>query len=110
MTLLEEIPNRLREHLGGAISLDEFEGWLVSRVWEPQDDDAEELASLILLYLAEFSEGHRTKMDLDLLLARMATPWIEPWRRTTSFSGQENFALEESHYSAWVRPNSAIIA
>jgi hypothetical protein len=66
---------QLARYLAGELSFDAFESWFVPATWDTHtisDPNTRRLASWIRLRLAEFSSGHWTEADLQLLLGRLA--------------------------------------
>lgn len=66
-SLYWQIINRLRAHLIGLQSLDQFEDWFVSHSWDAHqaaDQAALDLISDIELRLAEHSDGHWSDEEL----------------------------------------------
>lgn len=67
-SLYWQIVNHLQAHLIGRESLDQFEDWFVSQSWDAHksnDQAAMDLISDIELRLAEFSNGHWSKEELQ---------------------------------------------
>ena|SRR3990172_2220908 len=72
--LYRQITSKVFDYLDGKITLDDMDSWLVSRTWnldpeaEPSTND---LALTIQLRLAEYSNGHLTKQQLNSHLSEL---------------------------------------
>ncbi len=75
-----ELIDRLARYLAGEIDLAEFEAWFVPWEWsQPRDEGARrDLAADVLLWLCEYSRGHRAEQELRKLMAdRLRTTRLE---------------------------------
>ena len=81
-TLDAEIRGWLARYLGGEVSLQEFEDWLIPVAWslDPEGHSAaEDIAYEIELRLAEFTNNHWTEPELrDMLRPLAAQPAPPP--------------------------------
>jgi hypothetical protein len=71
-----EIRAHLCRYLAGETTLAELEDWLVPATWDVRRSDpgTEQLASTILLHLAEHSDGWLTEDALRTLLRPLVDP------------------------------------
>lgn len=81
-----EVRRQLARHLSDAISLDEFEDWLVPRSWNFHKEASPSLQALVSeieLLLAEFSNGHRSEEELRRALLPLVTNYESDYRIDT---------------------------
>jgi hypothetical protein len=80
-SLSKKIEAQLQRYLQGEDSLDEFEAWLVPETWDisPQSDrSAHDLATVITLRIAEFTNGDWTEEELREALTQLRRPDLSP--------------------------------
>jgi len=102
-----QIRQWLARYLHKAISLDQFEDWLVQRSWNMQLDSAEsaqKLAAAIELRLAEYSSGHLS----DDQLRHELMPFVTTYTATVNF-GQSEVAVFADSQSKSVTPRVFVI-
>jgi hypothetical protein len=100
MITKSQIHERLHDYLIHAITLNEFEDWLVVQSWNmhmDSDESARQLVGAIELRLAEYSDDHLNDSALDRELAGLIAPSItvsfdnatrtRPLVTRTAFSG-----------------------
>jgi hypothetical protein len=99
-----QIRDRLLDYLTRAITLNEFEDWLVVQSWDmhrDSDETAQSLVGAIELRLAEYSDGHLTdeglERELKGLITSSATVLVgnaKPTKPTwTSSTASESFRV-----------------
>src|SRR5215475_1502128 len=72
--LSQEILDRVRSYVEGYVTLDDFEVWFVPAtlaVHQSNDQEAQEIAGTINLWLAEFSNGDRTEHEIRELFGSL---------------------------------------
>jgi hypothetical protein len=76
-----QIRERLRDYLARKICLSTFQDWLVTQSWNmhrDSDKTAQRLVGAIELRLAEHSEDHLSKRELDRELADLISFPVSP--------------------------------
>lgn len=89
-SLTRAIEARLQRYLAGEDSLAEFEAWLVPETWDisPQSDrSAHDLATAIVLHIAEFTNGDQGEDELREALSQLQQPIVS----SLVCSGEEFF-------------------
>jgi hypothetical protein len=76
-----DVNNQLRRFVEGAVSLDDFEDWLVAHSWnmhKDSDSEAQKLVGAVELALAEYSNDHISLSDLQFEFQSILTHGLEP--------------------------------
>ncbi len=84
-SLTQAIEGRLERYLRGEDSLADFEAWLVPETWDisPQSDrSAHDLATAIILRIAEFTNDDWTEEELQEAFAQLQHPALSPLVRS----------------------------
>lgn len=92
-----EFTDDLALYLCGEVSLDEFRDWFDAATWDaPLEDPIGELVGQIELLMAEFSNGHRTEVDLRNQLYQIASssPLLSACRLTISYSAATTITVK----------------
>jgi hypothetical protein len=71
------IRKHVASYLAGSLSLLDFAGLIAALAWNhfESTDSAEQLANSVELWLAEYSNGHRTETELQGLLRPLVTDY-----------------------------------
>jgi hypothetical protein len=83
-----DIRAHLQQYLLGQASLSDFQRWFMPAVWRASErDQPSKLMRAVELWLAEYTNGHRSERDLQRLFqghvggtVTAATTSTEPWR------------------------------
>ncbi|MCA1709611.1 MAG: hypothetical protein LC808_42565 [Actinobacteria bacterium] len=77
MRLDQEIRERLRLYLDGALSFEEFEDWFLDATWDlhREPEDVPELVCTVERYISEYTGDYRDEDELREAFEALAPSW-----------------------------------